>query len=94
MQGDTPVLTLTGHTAPVLHVRWSPDGAFIASGSMDGTAVLWSAKEGKMRLSVHSTLIPPKTDDYPWSMDWSPRRDAQWSEPLVADRTRSQQRTS
>ncbi len=70
-QADMPVLTLTGHTAIVLHVRWSPDGTFIASGAMDGTSLIWTAKDGKIHLSVRSTLTPPKTDDYPWSIDWS-----------------------
>ena len=70
-QVDTPVLALKGHTAIVLHVRWSSDGAFIASGAMDGTALLWTAKDGKMHLSARSTLTPPIADDYPWSIDWS-----------------------
>ncbi len=69
---DSPILTLTGgHTAAVLHVRWSPDGALIASGGMDGTVVLWTANDGKQRLTLRSTLQPPMTDDYPWSLDWS-----------------------
>ena len=70
-KGDTPVLTLTGHSATVLHVRWSPDGTYIASGAMDGTARIWTAKDGRMRLSVRTTLTPPISDDYPWSIDWS-----------------------
>ena len=76
-QADSPLLTLTGHTAFVLHVRWSPDGALIASGSSDGTSLLWTANDGKQRLSLRSTLKPPMTDDYPWSIDWSSRKGVQ-----------------
>ena len=74
IQGDTPVLALKGHTAIVLHVRWSADGVFIASGAMDGTALIWTAKDGKMHLAARSTLTPPIADDYPWSIDWSSRK--------------------
>ena len=77
VQSDTPVLTLEGHTGPVLHVRWSPDGTFIASGSMDGTLIIWTAQEGKTRVSARTTLQPPLSDDYPWSIDWSARKDTQ-----------------
>ncbi len=72
-QTDSPILTLTGHTAVVLHVRWSPDGTFIASGAMDGTSLLWTAHDGKQHLSLRSTVQPPLADDYPWSIDWSSR---------------------
>ena len=76
-QTDSPIRTLTGHTAAVLHVRWSPDGAFIASGAMDGTSLLWTANDGKQRLSLRSTQQPPIADDYPWSIDWSTHKDVQ-----------------
>ncbi len=76
-QTDSPIRTLTGHTAAVLHVRWSPDGTYIASGAMDGTALLWTANDGKQRLSLRSTLQPPIADDYPWSIDWSTRKSVQ-----------------
>ncbi len=74
---DNPILTLKGHTAAVLHVRWSPDGAFIASGALDTTSLLWTANDGKQRLSIRSTQQPPIADDYPWSIDWSTSKNVQ-----------------
>lgn len=74
---DSPILTLKGHTAAVLRVRWSPDGAVIASGAMDGTSLLWTVSDGKQRLSVRSTLQPPIADDYPWSIDWASSKNVQ-----------------
>ena len=35
------VTTLTGHTGVVNSVTFSPDGDTLASGSRDGTAILW-----------------------------------------------------
>nr|WP_123969963.1 WD40 repeat domain-containing protein [Streptomyces sp. TLI_185] len=37
---------LTGHTAGVRAVAWSPDEAGIATGSLDGTARIWDAASG------------------------------------------------
>jgi cytochrome c len=39
---DKPAAVLTGHTAPVVALAVSPDGASIASASWDHTAALWS----------------------------------------------------
>jgi WD40 repeat protein len=36
-----PQRTLTGHTDDVSSVAFSPDGQTIASGSADGTVLLW-----------------------------------------------------
>ncbi|KAG8683860.1 POC1 centriolar protein A, partial [Ceratobasidium sp. 395] len=36
-----------GHTRPVLSVTYSPDGAYIASGSSDNTIRIWDAHTGK-----------------------------------------------
>ena len=36
------IRTLTGHTNPVLSVAFSPDGNIIATGSNDGTMLLWN----------------------------------------------------
>jgi WD40 repeat protein len=40
------VSLLNGHTATIKDVDWSPDGARIASGSSDGTIVLWNIQRG------------------------------------------------
>jgi len=71
----TVALTYSRHTALVWLVRWSPDGKYIASGSFDGTMMVWAADTGETRLSVRSTVQPAQSDDYPWSLAWSPRKD-------------------
>jgi len=70
----TPELT---HQLPaqVWIVRWSPDGKYIASSSFDGAMQVWTADTGETRLSVRSTVQPAISDDYPWSIAWSPRKD-------------------
>ncbi len=74
-QTSTPILTLIGHDGVVMFVRWSPDGAFIASGGMDGTVLVWSASDGKTSMSARSTVQPPISNDYVWSVDWCPKKD-------------------
>ncbi|HZO75836.1 MAG TPA: WD40 repeat domain-containing protein, partial [Ktedonobacteraceae bacterium] len=71
----TAELTYTRHTNQILIVRWSPDGKYIASGSMDGTMQVWTADKGETKLSVRSTVQPVQSDDYPWSIVWSARTD-------------------
>ncbi|KOV81042.1 hypothetical protein [Nocardia sp. NRRL S-836] len=46
----SPVLrTCAGHTAAVLGVDWSPDDAFLVSGSADGTVRIWDAGTAECR---------------------------------------------
>ncbi|KAI1014890.1 hypothetical protein LB503_004000 [Fusarium chuoi] len=43
----TPKYTLSGHGGWVLAVAWSPDGARLATGSMDKSVRLWDPETGK-----------------------------------------------
>jgi WD40 repeat protein len=43
---DLEVGVLTGHTAPVRRVAYSPDGSRIVTASNDGTARIWDARTG------------------------------------------------
>ncbi len=43
---DTTI-PLSGHTAPVTALAWSPDGTRIASGSDDTTVQVWDATDGR-----------------------------------------------
>jgi WD40 repeat protein len=38
---DRPLVTLDGHTAAVMSVRFAPDGASLVSTSLDGTLRVW-----------------------------------------------------
>ena len=41
---EEPYATLTGHTAEVLSLTFSPDGRLLASGSVDDTLRLWASR--------------------------------------------------
>jgi len=36
----------TGHAAPITHVAFAPDGAWLASSSYDGSVVIWRRRDG------------------------------------------------
>lgn len=36
---------LYGHFMDVLHVDWSPDGKYLASGSFDNSVIVWNAEQ-------------------------------------------------
>ncbi len=76
-------LTYRQHTKLVWLVRWSPDGQYIASASFDGTMQVWTANTGATKLSVRSMLQPPISDDYPWSLSWSSRKDGKLAVSFV-----------
>jgi WD40 repeat protein len=42
--GDEEPLTLTGHTAAVYRVAWSPDGRWLATASRDGTSRVYTVE--------------------------------------------------
>ncbi len=60
--------TLSGHTASVNSVAFSPDGKKLATGSWDKTAKIWDLEQGKhiLTLSGHTSFVN--------SVAFSPRR--------------------
>jgi WD40 repeat protein len=58
------ILTLSGHTAPVGMVDWSPDGTKLASSSSDGTLRVWNAADGEL-IGILEVAAP-------YDMKWSP----------------------
>ena len=60
------IFSLQGHRSGLKDVTWSPDGRWIATASMDGTARLWAAETGAARdtLFGHAGEVV--------DIDWSP----------------------
>lgn len=50
--------TLTGHQAGVIDVRFSPDGDYIASASLDHTVRIWKASGAQMYTPLHTLALP------------------------------------
>jgi hypothetical protein len=56
---DQPIATLTGHTATVTDVSFSPDGTRVVTASVDKTARIWAAATGQpiAILTGHQSLV-------------------------------------
>lgn len=48
---------LNGHTRPVTSVAFSPDGATLASGSVDGTIRLWNLRDGRYQTLTAGDVV-------------------------------------
>ncbi len=48
----TELLRLTGHTAPIFSVKFSPDGKRLVSGAWDRTVRIWNADTGTPLLTL------------------------------------------
>lgn len=59
-------LVLTGHDSVIFSAAWSPDGAYIATGSRDGTVRIWDAVTGDplYLFAGHEGAVK--------AVDWSP----------------------
>jgi tRNA A-37 threonylcarbamoyl transferase component Bud32 len=63
--GGELIRTLAGHSDRVFSVAWSPDGRYIASGSLDNTIKIWTIEgELKRTFKGHSNNV--------FSVAWSP----------------------
>ncbi|EDQ90311.1 uncharacterized protein MONBRDRAFT_24633 [Monosiga brevicollis MX1] len=54
-----PERVLEGHSAPVVAVRFSPDGQMLASASHDGTVILWDTFDGTQLAVLEANTRSP-----------------------------------
>ena len=91
---------LDGHTGFCLSLDFSKDGTLLASGSRDGTAILWSTAtwERAQTLQNPDNQSLPVDRDGAWSRVWPFRRTARpWQWPVWGERAvvgRRQRKTS
>ena len=50
--------SLRGHTKPLTSLAFSPDGALLASGSLDGSAMIWDPVSGEMLFQIANEANP------------------------------------
>lgn len=69
----TLLLTYRGHVQAVRALVWSPDKAYIASGSSDGTVQVWYVRDGQLLWSYGSQKRPGQgsfpVDGVAWAPD-------------------------
>jgi len=59
---DGTVLPLTGHSDNITSMASSPDGRYLATASLDGTAQVWDAATGKLVTTLGGNGAPGLTD--------------------------------
>lgn len=69
MREENPVVRLSGHSAWVQSVVFSPDGQFIATGSDDHTVRIWEVAEKSGELDSYVHHSTPKTTFAHFSLD-------------------------
>lgn len=57
-------IIMSGHSAAVLSVSFSPDGSLIASGSVDNTMRLWRVSEGNLLRTMRGHPFPVTAIDF------------------------------
>ncbi len=67
-----PQLTYKGQQDYIWSVAWSPDGAYIVSGSKDGTAHVWDSNNGSRVTAYRSHITPQIDNDWAKSVAWAP----------------------
>ncbi len=67
-----PQLTYKGQQGYIWSVAWSPDGAYIVSGSADGTAHVWDCNNGKRVTAYRSHVTPAIDNDWAKKVAWAP----------------------
>jgi WD40 repeat protein/tRNA A-37 threonylcarbamoyl transferase component Bud32 len=61
------LFTLSGHTAPIVAVAFSPDGNWLASSSWDHTVRVWDVRTGN-----RSLVLSGHSNDYHYGLAFSP----------------------
>ncbi len=67
-----PQLTYSGQQGYIWSVAWSPNGAYIVSGSEDGTAHVWDSTTGKRIIAYRSRVKPAQDNDWAKKVAWAP----------------------
>ncbi|MDB5971017.1 MAG: hypothetical protein JWQ90_3467 [Hydrocarboniphaga sp.] len=68
---DGRVLSLTGHTGPLLAASFSPDGAFALSSGDDGVVKIWDASNGDLLDSFNAQAGSIQWNYARFSPDWT-----------------------